>query len=113
MSVRRVALAIALMSLVATPAYAGDDQGAPTYYDSGVAKTPYMGWNTYYGLGAPSEASVKSVADFLVASGLRDAGYRYIWIDGGWTAPDPRDAQGNLHEDPAKFPSGLSTLVTY
>ncbi|MGW6442051.1 hypothetical protein [Lentzea sp. NPDC055074] len=37
MSVRRVALAIALMSLVATPAHAGDDQGAPTYYDSGVA----------------------------------------------------------------------------
>jgi alpha-galactosidase len=38
MSVRRVALAIAMMSLVVTPAYAGDDQGAPSYYDSGVAK---------------------------------------------------------------------------
>ena len=94
----------------ATPAV---DQGAPDYYDSGLAHTPYMGWNTYYGLGAPSEASVKSVADFLVSSGLRDAGYKYVWIDGGWTAPTPRDANGNLTADPAKFPGGLSTLVNY
>ncbi|MGI5500470.1 hypothetical protein [Lentzea sp. CA-135723] len=111
MSVRRVALAVALMSLVATPAYAGDDQGAPTYYDSGAAKTPYMGWNTYYGLGAPSEKEIRGIADFLVGSGMRDAGYKIVWIDGGWTAPTPRDARGNLQEDPAKFPSGLSTLV--
>lgn len=110
-----VAAAVAALTAVAIPAQATPavDQGAPDYYDSGVAKTPYMGWNTYYGLGAPSEASVKSVADFLVSSGLRDAGYRYVWIDGGWTAPDPRDAQGNLLADPAKFPSGLSTLVNY
>ncbi|MFI6094363.1 hypothetical protein ACIA8G_02350 [Lentzea sp. NPDC051213] len=112
MSIRRVALAITLMTLVATPAaYAGDDQGAPTYYDSGVAKTPYMGWNTYYGLGAPNEKDIRGVADYLVGSGLRDAGYRIVWIDGGWTAPTPRDAAGNLVEDPAKFPSGLTRLV--
>ena len=110
-----VAAAAAALTAIAIPAQATPavDQGAPDYYDSGVAKTPYMGWNTYYGLGAPSEASVKSVADFLVSSGLRDAGYRYVWIDGGWTAPDPRDAQGNLLADSAKFPSGLSTLVNY
>lgn len=112
MSVRRVALAIALMSLVATPAYAGDDQGAPTYYDSGVAKTPYMGWNTYFGLGAPNEKDVRGVADFLVSSGLRDAGYQIVWIDGGWNAPTPRNADGNLVEDPAKFPGGFPKLVS-
>ncbi|MGW6932150.1 hypothetical protein ACWGE0_18995 [Lentzea sp. NPDC054927] len=111
MSVRRVALAIALMSLVATPAYAGDDQGAPTYYDSGVAKTPYMGWNTYFGLGAPNEKDVRGVADYLVSSGLRDAGYQIVWIDGGWNAPTPRDATGNLVEDPAQFPGGFDKLV--
>lgn len=109
------AVATAALTAIAIPAEATPavDQGAPDYYDSGVAKTPYMGWNTYYGLGAPSEVSVKSVADFLASSGLRDAGYRYVWIDGGWTAPDPRDAHGNLLADPAKFPSGLSTLVNY
>ncbi|WP_328447237.1 hypothetical protein [Amycolatopsis sp. NBC_00438] len=108
-------MATAALTAIAIPAEATPavDQGAPDYYDSGVAKTPYMGWNTYYGLGAPSEVSVKSVADFLASSGLRDAGYRYVWIDGGWTAPDPRDAHGNLLADPAKFPSGLSTLVNY
>src|SRR5690349_151382 len=111
MSVRRVALAIALMSLVATPAHAGDDQGAPTYYDSGVAKTPYMGWNTYFGLGAPNEKDIRGVADHLVSSGLRDAGYDIVWIDGGWNAPAPRDAGGNLVEDPAKFPGGFPKLV--
>ncbi|MFD9699838.1 hypothetical protein [Lentzea sp. NPDC059081] len=111
MSVRRVALAIALMSLVATPAYAGDDQGAPIYYDSGVAKTPYMGWNTYFGLGAPTEKDVRGVADHLVSSGLRDAGYKIVWIDGGWNAPTPRNARGDLVEDPAKFPGGFDKLV--
>ncbi|MDT7783417.1 MAG: hypothetical protein QOF58_1836 [Pseudonocardiales bacterium] len=112
MSVRRVALAIALMSLVASPvAYAGDDQGAPTYYDSGVARTPYMGWNTYFGLGAPNEKDIRGVADHLVSSGLRDAGYNIVWIDGGWNAPTPRDAVGNLVEDPAKFPGGFPKLV--
>ncbi|MFJ1766189.1 hypothetical protein ACIOD2_38070 [Amycolatopsis sp. NPDC088138] len=110
-----VAAAAAALTAIAIPAQAtpAADQGAPDYYDSGVAQTPYMGWNTYYGLGAPSEASVKSVGDFLVSSGLRDAGYRYVWIDGGWTAPEPRDKSGNLLADPAKFPSGLSTLVDY
>lgn len=89
------------------------DQGAPDYYDSGVSPTPYMGWNTYFGLGAPSESAVVSVADYLASSGLRDAGYRYVWIDGGWTAPQPRDARGDLVADPAKFPKGLPWLVDY
>jgi alpha-galactosidase len=89
------------------------DQGAPAYYDSGLARTPYMGWNTYYGLGAPSEDKITSVADYLVSSGLRNAGYDIVWIDGGWTAPQPRDAQGNLLADPAKFPHGLPALVSY
>jgi alpha-galactosidase len=98
---------------LAGPAAAGDDQGAPDYYSSGTSPTPYMGWNTYYGLGAPSEAAVKSVADHLVSSGLRDAGYRYVWLDGGWTAPQPRDAHDALVADPVKFPSGLPALVDY
>lgn len=93
--------------------HSGLDQGAPTYYDSGLARTPYMGWNTYFAVGAASEEKVKSVADFLVSSGLADAGYRYVWIDGGWNAPQPRDAHGKLVADPDRFPSGLSALVDY
>jgi alpha-galactosidase len=71
-----------------------------------------MGWNTYFGLGAPNEKDVRGVADFLVSSGLRDAGYKIVWIDGGWNAPTPRDGAGNLVEDPAKFPGGFPKLVS-
>ncbi|MFI5755108.1 glycoside hydrolase family 27 protein [Streptomyces sp. NPDC051569] len=89
------------------------DQGAPRSYDSGLAPTPYMGWNTYYGLGAPTEDQVRSVADRLVSSGLRDSGYDIVWLDGGWQADTPRDAGGRLTAHPDRFPSGIPALVTY
>ncbi|QRP46310.1 glycoside hydrolase family 27 protein [Amycolatopsis sp. FDAARGOS 1241] len=89
------------------------DQGAPDYYDSGLAQTPYMGWNNYFGMPTVTEAGVKGVADYLVSSGLAKAGYKYVWIDGGWNAKVPRDAQGNLVPDPERFPSGMDALVTY
>ncbi|WP_374196144.1 glycoside hydrolase family 27 protein [Streptomyces sp. TS71-3] len=91
----------------------GDDQGAPAYYDSGLAPTPYMGWNTYYGLGAPTEDQVKAVADELISSGLRDSGYDIVWLDGGWQADQPRDAEGRLAANPERFPSGIPSLVSY
>ncbi|MEW2134237.1 glycoside hydrolase family 27 protein [Streptomyces sp. NPDC005435] len=94
-------------------AAAGVDQGAPDYYDSGLAPTPYMGWNTYYGLGAPTEKEVRSVADKLVSSGLRDSGYDIVWLDGGWQADVPRDARGRLTAHPERFPSGIPALVSY
>jgi len=79
-----------------------------------LTPTPYMGWNTYYGLGGdPTEAEVKANADFLVSSGLRDAGYRYVWIDGNWAAPTPRNESGDLVANPAQFPNGLAPLVQY
>ncbi len=73
-----------------------------------------MGWNTYFGLGGdPTEAEVKSVTDVLVHSGLRDAGYRYVWIDGNWAAPVPRNAAGQLVANPDHFPGGMPALVRY
>jgi len=121
---RRVAMVAAVIAglLVAAPTAnarhrsdinTGVDQGAPTYHDSGLAPTPYLGWNTFYALGAGSAAQVKSVANFLVGSGMRDAGYRYVWIDGGWQANPPRDAAGNLAANPTTYPDGIPSLVTY
>lgn len=95
------------------PAGPGQDQGTPAYYDSGLAPTPYMGWNTYYGLGAPTEDQVKSVADKLVSSGLKDSGYNIVWLDGGWQADTPRDADGRLAANAERFPSGIPALVSY
>ncbi|MFJ8141094.1 glycoside hydrolase family 27 protein [Streptomyces sp. NPDC096013] len=115
---RRATAIAAVTVLAATTAPAalartGTDQGAPAYYDSGLAQTPYMGWNTYYGLGAPTEQQVRAVADKLVNSGLRDAGYDIVWLDGGWQADNPRDAQGRLVANPDRFPSGVPALVSY
>ncbi|MCE7551924.1 glycoside hydrolase family 27 protein [Streptomyces thermodiastaticus] len=104
-----------LVPATASAAHADEpvDQGAPALYDSGLAPVPYMGWNTYYGLGAPTEQEVRAVADRLVSSGLRDSGYDIVWLDGGWQADDPRDAQGNLVANPDRFPSGIPALVSY
>ncbi|MFK0156013.1 glycoside hydrolase family 27 protein [Streptomyces sp. NPDC090493] len=109
------AVAVVLAATVTPDAVAGTTvgQGAPAGYDSGLAPTPYMGWNTYYGLGAPTEKEVRAVADKLVSSGLRDAGYDIVWLDGGWQADNPRDAQGRLTANPDRFPSGIPALVSY
>ncbi|AEM81975.1 glycoside hydrolase clan GH-D [Streptomyces violaceusniger Tu 4113] len=109
------AIALVLATTAAPMALAAPavDQGAPDYYDSGLAPTPHMGWNTYYGLGAPTEKEVRAVADRLVSSGLRDSGYDIVWLDGGWQADDPRDARGRLAAHPERFPSGIPALVSY
>jgi len=86
---------------------------SPTYYDSGLDPTPYMGWNTYYGLGAPTQSSVESVANYLITSGLAKAGYDYVWLDGGWQASPPRNAQGELTANPTEFPDGIPALVNW
>ena len=89
-------------------------QSSPAYYDSGLDQTPYMGWNTYYTLGgAVTAASVQNVASYLLSSGLAKAGYNYVWLDGGWQASTPRDAQGNLVANPTEFPDGIPALVNW
>ncbi|MFD7219483.1 glycoside hydrolase family 27 protein [Streptomyces sp. NPDC059892] len=107
--------AAALVPLAAPAARAAEPVAAeaPRFHDSVLAPTPYMGWNTYYGLGAPTEAQVKGVADYLVSSGLKDSGYDIVWLDGGWQADEPRDGAGRLAAHPGRFPSGIPALVTY
>ncbi len=58
-----------------------------------VAATPPMGWNSWNHFAEKvTEADVRSAADALVASGMRDAGYVYVNIDDTWEGK--RDAQG-------------------
>jgi alpha-galactosidase len=79
-----------------------------------LSPTPYMGWNTYYGLGGDfTEDTIKSVADSLVSRGLAKAGYDIVWLDGGWQADQSRSDAGDLVPNPAKFPHGLKPLVDY
>ena len=81
--------------------------------DNGLAQTPYQGWNTFYGLGESfDQATIQSVADAIVSRGIRAAGYRYIWIDGGWWK-GTRDAAGNITVDAGRWPGGMKAVADY
>jgi len=81
-------------------------------HDNGLAKTPPMGWNSWNKFGCNvSEKLVKEMADAMVTSGMRDAGYVYLVIDDCWQID--RDAQGNILPDPQRFPSGMKALADY
>jgi alpha-galactosidase len=43
---------------------------------------------------------------------MQSAGYQYINLDDCWESVN-RDAEGNLQNDPEKFPSGIPALATY
>ncbi len=78
-----------------------------------LAKTPYQGWNTYYGLGSSfDEATIKAEADALVSQGLAAAGYDYVWIDGGWWS-GTRDAAGNITVSSTQWPDGMEAVADY
>ena len=114
---RRV-LALRLLLLLATPALAQTDPNRlPPHLDphrtaNGLALTPPMGWNSWNKFAFNvNEAIVRRVADAIVASGMRDAGYQYVVIDDCWHGP--RDAEGNITADRERFPSGMRALSDY
>jgi len=74
--------------------------------------TPQMGWNTYNTFaGHFNEKLIREMADVIVSSGLKEAGYVYLIIDDNWTGP--RDSLGFLSVDTTRFPSGLRALSNY
>jgi alpha-galactosidase len=75
---------------------------------NGLAPTPPMVWGAWYGytIGI-TDPMVREVADALVASGLRDAGFDVLNLEVGWTGQ--RDANGNLTANP-KFPDIKATI---
>jgi alpha-galactosidase len=79
--------------------------------DNSLARTPPMGWNSWNKFRQKiDDVTVRGMADAMVASGMRDAGYTYINIDDTWEGP--RDAQGNITGN-LKFPNmkGLADYV--
>ncbi len=78
--------------------------------ESGLALAPPMGWNSWNKFaGKVDDVTIRSIADAMVASGMRDVGYTYINIDDTWEGP--RDAQGNITGN-LKFPN-LKGLADY
>jgi alpha-galactosidase len=77
------------------------------------ALTPPMGWNSWNAFQADiDEQKIRAIADAMVKSGMRDAGYDYLVLDDGWMAPE-RDKDGRLVADPKKFPSGMKAIGDY
>ena len=82
--------------------------------DNGLAKTPPMGWNSWNAFaGTIDETKMKQIADVMVTSGMKDAGYVYLNLDDNWMANPARDSSGNLRGDPTRFPSGMKALGDY
>jgi alpha-galactosidase len=78
--------------------------------DGGLARTPPMGWNSWNKFaGKVDDATIRGIADAMVASGMKDAGYVYVNIDDTWEGP--RDAQGNITSN-LKFPD-MKALADY
>ena len=74
--------------------------------------TPTMGWSSWNAYGFKiSESIIKSQADAMVKTGLKDAGYIYVNIDDGFFGG--RDANGKLLIHPTRFPNGMKTVVDH
>jgi alpha-galactosidase len=78
--------------------------------DNGLVRTPPMGWNSWNRFHDKfDDATVRAMADAMVASGMRDAGYTYIIVDEGWSSY--RDSKGNITGN-ARFPD-MKALADY
>jgi alpha-galactosidase len=77
-----------------------------------LALTPPMGWNSWNDFACDvNETKIMEVADAMVESGMRDAGYSYIVIDDCWHGE--RDSLGFITANPDAFPSGIKALADY
>jgi alpha-galactosidase len=76
----------------------------------GLAMTPPMGWYPWniFGEEPQNEKLIKEIADALVASGMKDAGYAYVGPDEGICFS--RGPDGRLTTNLARYPSGLRGL---
>src|SRR5215467_1891804 len=71
---------------------------------------PPMGWNSWNKFAEKiDDKAVREIADALVSTGMKDAGYVYVNIDDTWEGD--RDAQGNIQTN-KKFPD-MKALADY
>lgn len=86
--------------------------GSAAALENGLARTPPMGWNSWNKFQCDvSEKLIEEVADALVATGMRDAGYVYVNVDDCWQGA--RDAGGFIEPDASRFPNGMKALASY
>lgn len=84
----------------------------PARVANGLAMTPPMGWNSWNKFACRiDEAAVRRVADAMVSSGMKKAGYDYVVVDDCWHGT--RDENGFIGYDKERFPSGIKALADY
>ena len=106
-----VFLAAAACTLTACQNEATTEQ-QPTNSEAAHFLPPLMGWsswNTYHV--NINEALIKSQADAMVRTGLKDAGYLYINTDDGFFGW--RDETGLMHTHPDRFPNGMKPVADH
>ena len=75
--------------------------------------TPPLGWNSWNVFHENiNEKQIQEIADAMVSSGLKDAGYIYLNLDDNWM-DTKRDANGDLQNNPKTFPSGMKAIADY
>ena len=63
-------------------------------------------------MSAIGEATLRSIADAIVSTGMRDAGYTLFSLDDGWQGG--RLADGRISANSSAFPSGtLAPLASF
>ena len=78
-----------------------------------LALTPPLGWNSWNIFHENiNENQIKEIADAMVESGLKDAGYIYLNLDDNWM-DTKRDAEGALTHNPKTFPNGMKAIADY
>jgi alpha-galactosidase len=71
-----------------------------------------MGWNSWNKFACNvSEDLIKGIADAMVTSGMKDAGYEYVNVDDCWQVS--RAADGTIVADATRFKSGMKALADY
>lgn len=82
------------------------------FHESTDNNSPTMGWSSWNTYRVHiSDSLIMQQADAMVATGLADAGYRYVNIDDGYFGG--RAADGTLLIHPTRFPNGLRPVVDH
>ena len=105
--------ALAFSCVIAAAAFGQGNNYVQNYTKyEGLALTPPMGWNSWNKFACNvDENMIRQMADAMVATGMKNAGYTYINIDDCWHGD--RDSLGFIHPDPNRFPSGMKALADY
>lgn len=108
-TIARLFFAVLTALLLGPGILSAQEKSSPS---ANLAPTPPLGWNSWNKFACNvSEDMIKGMADAMVKSGMKDAGYQYVVIDDCWQVE--RDKDGNIVADPKRFASGIKALADY